>query len=317
MSKKLKLKKKFKRRIIAILLVFLLTLVGINIYKTYKYHQTYEYKLLQVGYTKDQVGTILGKLKEEKILLLIASEKKDYVLDIINAKYYLEKNYNTYLSFYEKNKDTSIDDVIARVNVGAIRDWYQDATSTDTSKGYSMLTNKFHLLPSDYKVDSIKTFSATYAYGTVSAEETVYNQFISMAKSAKADGVTLVLTSGYRTREKQEKTYNDMLKSRGQEYADAYAARVGASEHETGYALDIVSNGKYVYTTNFHESPAYEWLSKNAADYGFILRYPDGKEYLTGYAPESWHYRYVGVDLAKKIKSEGITFDEYYAYYLE
>ena len=149
MSKKLKLKKKFKRRIITILLVFLLTLVGINIYKTYKYHQTYEYKLLQVGYTKDQVGTLLEKLKEEKILLLIASEKKDYVLDIINAKYYLEKNYNTYLSFYEKNKDTSIDDVIARVNVGAIRDWYQDATFTDTSKGYSMLTNKFHLLPSD------------------------------------------------------------------------------------------------------------------------------------------------------------------------
>lgn len=173
------------------------------------------------------------------------------------------------------------------------------------------------MLKDDYVVEDIKNFSSTYAYGNVSATSVCYDAFIKMADAAKSDGVALILSSGFRSYDEQEKTYASMENTKGREYADKYAARPGASEHETGLALDILSNGKYIYTDSFRESPAYEWLDKHASEYGFILRYPEGKEHITGYNPESWHYRYIGEELAKKVKSEGITYDEYFAFYLD
>ena len=91
--------------------------------------------------------------------------------------------------------------------------------------------------------------------------------------------------------------------------------RAGYSEHQTGLALDIVTYGASMDT--FENTDEFKWLSDNAYKYGFILRYPKGKEKLTGYSYESWHYRYVGKDVAKKIHDLDITYDEYYAYYIE
>ena len=81
-------------------------------------------------------------------------------------------------------------------------------------------------------------------------------------------------------------------------------------------AINDVYNKEEDYT-NFEKTDEFKWLNENAYKYGFILRYPKGKENITGYSYESWHYRYVGTDVAKKIHDEGITFDEYYAYYIE
>ena len=97
--------------------------------------------------------------------------------------------------------------------------------------------------------------------------------------------------------------------------ADLSTARAGFSEHQTGLAIDILTYN--VTLSNFEETDAFKWLSSNAYKYGFILRYPKGKEDITGYEYESWHYRYVGVEIATQIFEEDITFDEYYAYYLE
>jgi len=316
-KKKHKLKKSVKVVVVVLVVLIIGVLGGLKAYKTYKYHQTNEYKLLMVGYSNSEVEDILSKLNENQIETLLTQVKNETLVSIINAKYFMLKNYEKYLEYEENNTSTSIDDVIAIVNVGANKEWYDGVKTTDVSKGQSMLVNKFNLLPEDFVVEDIKEFSSTYAYGTVSASIEAYDAFIEMANAAKKEDITLVLTSGYRSYESQEKTYNSMVKSKGQTYADEYAARPGASEHETGLALDMVSNGKYIYTNNFKESPAYEWLSMHAHEYGFIERYPEGKEYLTGYEPESWHYRYLGVELATKVKNEGITYDEYYAYYLD
>ena len=137
-----------------------------------------------------------------------------------------------------------------------------------------------------------------------------------MYNKALEQEIKLIINSSYRNFKSQEDTYNDLRKTFGSKRADAQAARPGHSEHETGLAIDIFTPGN-TGTGNFKDSNAYTWLKEHAHEFGFIERYPEGKEYLTGYAFESWHWRYVGIPVATQIHEEQITFDEYYAYYIE
>ena len=122
--------------------------------------------------------------------------------------------------------------------------------------------------------------------------------------------------SGYRSIDHQKRIYNDYANKNGISYADSIAARPGFSEHSTGLALDIYS--KTCSQANlFKDTEVYKWLLNNSYKYGFILRYPEGKSKLTGYNFESWHYRYVGEELAEKVYNSGLTYDEYYAFYLD
>ena len=178
-----------------------------------------------------------------------------------------------------------------------------------------MLVNKFYHLKEDYVPENIVDASKTYAYDENSATEETISAFKKMYVKAKSEGLNLIITSSYRTYKDQDRIWNSYAIRESEEWADAYAARPGYSEHQTGLALDIVT---YKSTMdNFDETPEAKWLADNAYKYGFILRYPKDKENLTGYDYEPWHYRYVGVENAKKIYKEGITFEEYYAYYVE
>lgn len=296
----------------------LVAVVGLVIYKVggvLEYRETREYKITSKGYTKEAYDVMVEKLSDANLKYILKEDRIDYIKDIIEDKYYIDENFHEYISFYEQNSKWSFSDVVALVNVGAITAWYEGAVKADTSLKEKMLVNKFNVLDDTYEPEVIKQFSSTYAYGEVSAEKTTYDAFIKMADAARKDGVTLILTSGYRTREKQTNVYEDMKSSKGEAYADEYAARPGSSEHETGLSLDILTYN--AYTETFKETKAYSWLHKHAHEYGFIERYPEGKKYLTGYEAESWHYRYVGVNLAKKVKNEGITYDEYYAFYID
>ena len=136
-----------------------------------------------------------------------------------------------------------------------------------------------------------------------------------MFNDAKKENITLIINSSYRSYKEQEEVYNMYLTNKGEEYADKYAARPGHSEHQTGLAIDLTTYGANGET--FDQTDAFKWLENNAYKYGFILRYPKDKENITGYNYESWHYRYVGVETATKLKEENITYDEYYAYYIE
>lgn len=313
-KKRFRLKKRFKKYF-GFALFFLLTvflvykLISFSLYKN-----TSEFKLLDKGYDQESVDMI-SKLPEELMEYLLKEEKIDYIKNIIGDKYFLEKNFYDYLEYFDKNSKLEFNTLIKVVNVGATKDFYEDVKTTDTSNKYEVLVNKYYTLPENYDPGVIKTFSSTYAYGQVMAEETCYNAFIEMAKAAKRDGVTLILTAGYRSHASQKTTYEDMKDRKGQDYADEHSTRPGHNEHETGLALDILTYNGLLET--FKTTEAYAWLHENAQDYGFLERYQEGWEYLTGYSPESWHYRYVGVDLAKKVKAEGITYEEYYAYYLE
>ena len=135
-----------------------------------------------------------------------------------------------------------------------------------------------------------------------------------MIKDAKKDKEYLVVRSGYRSYQMQEKLYKE-FKARDAN-ADTYSARPGYSEHQTGLSFDIgsVESAKDL-TISFGDTTEGEWLAQNAHKYGFIIRYPEGKSNITGYQYESWHVRYVGTKIAKDIFTKNITLEEYLGLY--
>ncbi len=137
--------------------------------------------------------------------------------------------------------------------------------------------------------------------------------FQAMYEAAQAEGVRFHFYSGYRSAQFQREIYDNSLKVYGEAWVKAYVAPPGSSEHQTGLGIDIsCPETNFLLKDAFESTPAGLWLSRRAADFGFILRYPKGKEDVTGYAYEPWHYRYVGPELAKRIKSSGLTMEEYF-----
>ena len=315
-KKKLKLKKKFKKRLIIFLFIIIISIIGIKSYKTYKYHQTYEYKLLEKNYTKEETDLLLEKLDKTRIEKLLTTEKNEKLINILNEKYFLIKNLDKYIAYSDKNPEISLTEVIALVNVHRDQDYYENMEVTDTSKGNTMLVNKYNALSKDYEVEDLKTISKTYSYGdNKKLNKEAYDAFISLADDAKKEGYTILIVSSYRTYQDQEDVWKDYKASFGTKKADAYAARAGSSEHETGLAIDVADyNDK---NDKFEATESFKWMQTNAHKYGYILRYPKDKENITGYSYEAWHYRYVGIDTATKVYNEGITYDEYYEYYLK
>lgn len=161
-----------------------------------------------------------------------------------------------------------------------------------------LLANKQYPLPKDY------------APGESAEAREAFNE---LAAAAVTSGINLQAFSTYRSYDYQVTLYNRYVERDGQEAADRYSARPGYSEHQTGLAFDIgeVNHEKHWASNSFGDTEAAKWLAANAHQYGFILRYPEGKEEITGYMHESWHYRYVGKDKAEQIFKRSITLEEY------
>ena len=152
-----------------------------------------------------------------------------------------------------------------------------------------------------------KTYSipSTYNPGGLTAETS--KAFKQMQAAAKKSGISLWVCSGFRSYSYQKSLYNSYVARDGKAAADRYSARPGHSEHQTGLALDVNRA-----SSSFDNSKEAKWLAAHCAEYGFIIRYPKGKESVTGYKYESWHVRYVGKDLAKKVTASGLTLEEYF-----
>ncbi|MBM7833374.1 M15 family metallopeptidase [Clostridium sardiniense] len=128
-----------------------------------------------------------------------------------------------------------------------------------------------------------------------------------MVNTAKEEGIILLGNSAYRSYRSQTKTYNNRVEAEGRERADAYVARPGFSEHQTGLCIDITNRDKY-FAQGTKEA---DWLANNCYKFGFIIRYPYGKKNVTGIEYEPWHVRYVGKKAAKDIYDNKITLEEY------
>jgi D-alanyl-D-alanine carboxypeptidase len=130
---------------------------------------------------------------------------------------------------------------------------------------------------------------------------------------AAQSGLQLKLASGYRSYSTQKALYNGYVASSGQAYADASSARPGHSEHQTGLAADLEPASRNCEIQQcFGTTAEGKWLAANAYKYGFIIRYQEGKDRLTGYEYEPWHVRYIGADLATKVYKSGKTLEQYF-----
>ena len=180
-----------------------------------------------------------------------------------------------------------------------------------------ILVNKSHPLAEDYVPSDLVPVNVPFAYigddPRNYMREPAARALENMFRDAQSEGLNLIGVSGYRSYERQKDIYEQNLAVKGEALTSLYSARPGTSEHQTGLAMDISAPSiRSALTTDVENTPEGKWLRENAPAYGFILRYPAGKENITGYAYEPWHFRYVGKNLAAYLKREGLTLEEYY-----
>ena len=240
---------------------------------------------------------------------------EDFILNLINEKYYKSNNLERYINYFQNNKSLSSKEIVTNVNSNLDYTFYKDYNMTDTSKDTLMIVNKHYKLDNNYVPENLVTIEPTYGY-QFEIRQDVYEAFKNMYNAAKSDGISMFIVSPYRSYKLQNSIYNNYVAIDGINKADTYSARPGFSEHQSGLAVDLAPKA-YMDLDTFVTSPSYNWMIENSYKYGFILRYPQNKEYITGYMYEPWHYRYVGVEAATIIKNEDLTFEEYYEYYVK
>lgn len=179
-----------------------------------------------------------------------------------------------------------------------------------------ILTNAEYPVPEDYAV-ILRDVPGT----DQKVDERIYEPLINMLEAMKEEGLSPVVCSGYRTLDKQEKLFNRKVsayvkKGRSKEESYALARQTlsipGSGEHCLGLAVDFYTRSYHQLERAFEKTPEGKWLREHAQDYGFTLRYDEGKKEITGIEYEPWHFRYVGVDVARYLKEHNLSLEEFY-----
>ena len=199
-------------------------------------------------------------------------------------------------------------------NVSAGKDGVAVVTNADSTL---VLANKKRNLPSDYAPADLVVPNVDFSFSGDSPKKQMRkvaaDALESLFAAAKADGIDLKAVSGYRSYATQKSLFAYYINQHGQEAAERFSAHPGQSEHQTGLAMDVSSASVgYGLEESYGKTAEGQWLVAHAAEHGFIIRYPQGKEAITGYSYEPWHLRYVGVDVAKRIMEENTTLEEYF-----
>jgi len=238
--------------------------------------------------------------KDELFSSKSTTEREEVNPDIVETQGKLNEEVvedNKQLDTEQQDEQPEQPDKIIEVDAGG----YAIATAEVVEPTYIdgiLIANKKYPLPEDFNPGENAEARAA---------------FEQMATDAKALGFDLVAFSGFRSYEYQTTLYNNYVNRDGKEAADRYSARPGHSEHQTGLAFDVGEKSRedLWLTAEFGETPAGKWLADNAYKYGFILRYPEGKEDVTGFMYEAWHFRYLGIEKATEVKQTGLTLEEY------
>ena len=173
-----------------------------------------------------------------------------------------------------------------------------------------IVVNRWNELPEDYEVELTELSNGQ------KVDSRIYPYLQEMFDAARAEGIYPIVREGYRTAEEQQEILDDKIQtyinqgysqSRAEKTAKEWVALPGTSEHQLGIAVDINAD-----KSKCSNEEVYAWLAENAYKYGFVLRYPPGKQKITGTSYEPWHYRYVGIEAAKEIYEHGICLEEYF-----
>lgn len=330
--KKKRIKKKVKLIIIILCILAIITTLAITkqLSKTSKStpdnkkeqtinEQPSKSPLLALNYTQEEIDLIQKyNITDENIQYLVDNKiTSDLAINIIKQKYYIDDYLKKYLAYYEKNPDLSFAEIITRINTHLDDEFYTNTEKTDDTLGKFVLLNKHYYADGNYRGQNLIDVDKQYnLYNTsFKLSEECYEAFLKMYNDAKEQGYAFKINSAYRSYETQIKIYQGWVNKDGVALADTYSARAGFSEHQTGYAFDVRD---YPFTNDdYSKTKSFTWVSENAYKYGFIIRFPKDKEYITGYQYEPWHYRYCGTECATYIHDNDITFEEYYEYFIK
>lgn len=281
--------------------------------------------LLDLGYTSNEINTFYEKIPSS-INVIINNEYNNNILNYITLDYFNEENLDRYIK-YDNNEDklnsvydTSVinnnytyEDTVTFVNAYLDKDYYTNDIniSNEEANNIDVIVNKYYKLNSNYEPSDLNKINSKYSSGNNQRlRKEAATKFEEMAQNALDNGLKIYAGSTYRSYSYQLGLYNRYVLKDGFAEAETYSARAGYSEHQLGLAVDIL-NGKWAYLSETDKE--YTWLIDNSYKYGYILRYPRGKEYVTGYVFEDWHFRYLGIELATKVYESGLTYDEYVA----
>lgn len=250
-----------------------------------------------------------SKDKNNKKPLITENEQKKKN-EFEKIEFYKEENKERYKKYQKENSDLTPKEIVTHVNIGIDNNYYENTKEAKYLNQSFILVNKYNYLPEDYVPDNLEEIDKKYSTGGMKLVNYAKEAFEKMANDAKKEDLSIIAMSSYRSYKYQVNLYNRYKEQDGEEIADTYSARAGFSEHQTGLTVDVY-NGKKDYT-EFENTKEFTWMQENAHNYGFILRFPKDKTKLTGYQYESWHYRYVGKEIATYIKEKNICFEEYY-----
>ena len=233
-----------------------------------------------------------------------------FLAALAKLPHYQAERAERYLA-YLGSKEYTPEQILRIVNTNSDLPPYEDMEDVDTSYGILMLVNKHNYLDR-YEPEELTDLGYYGSWGSMQSE--AREAFATLVNAAAQDGCRIWAVSPYRSYDRQKSIYSSYVNAYGGRSADTYSARPGSSEHQTGLAVDVAKRG-YSYKT-FNGTKECEWMQEHAHEYGFILRYGKGMDYITGYMYEPWHYRYVGVEVATYIYEHDLTFEEYYYYYV-
>ncbi len=230
--------------------------------------------------------------------------------------YYRKYNDKRYISYKLSHNELSWEAAITHVEIGLDLAFYSKVSPTSCPDKHTVLVNKYCQLSRDYIPEDLEMIAPEYNESTLMLRRPARIYFEAMCHAAEQEGIILKAISTFRSFLYQNQVYyknwdEEIPLIQYQEERDKVSARAGHSEHQTGLAVDIND-----LEETFADTPEGIWLAEHSYEYGYILRYPKGKEYITGYNYEPWHFRYIGVELTEKLQQSGLTYDEYYVRFL-
>lgn len=264
--------------------------------------------LLTKDYNSLEINYIMTNFLDDINILL--SMEHINILEFKDITNYDKTKLERYLN-YSKEKKLDLKTAVTYVNIGLDLNGYSSYisyTNEEVQNDLTILVNKYHKLPDDYEPNDLVSISGT----NYKLRKKAADAYELLKEAAKKDNVIFYPFSAYRGFDTQKTLYNNYKNRDGEKQADTYSARPGFSEHQLGLAVDIRSN---TLTSNLTNAD-YKWMLDNSYKYGFIIRYPKGKQHITQFIEEPWHLRYLGVELATKVHDSNLTYDEYYDLYL-
>lgn len=274
---------------------------------------SYVSTLLTKNYNGEEIDHILKNYLSNIDILL----DMDYIniLEFKNLNNFNIDKFERYLNYQKNNDKYDLKTVVTYVNIGLDLKGYSSFktyTTKEAEEDLTILVNKYHKLPDDYEPSDLVALSYNSGY-TYKLRKEAAEKFEELTSAGLLDNVIFYPYSAYRSFETQKSLYNRYKERDGEAEADTYSARPGFSEHQLGLAVDVRSS---TLSSNL-TSNDYKWMQDNSYKYGFIIRYPKGKQHITQFMEEPWHIRYLGVELATKVHDSGLTYDEYYDQYID